>query len=212
VSRLIDKLRKFTEAQGVFLTPSQLSQLDRLDSLLTRWSHAVDLSGFRDPGERFDRYFCEPLDASRWLPQREGGLALDLGSGGGSPALPLAVVQPGGRWTLLEPNRRKAVFLEEAVAELGLEGVRVSRSRLEAFAPEEPLDVVTSRGVALSRESLATVTGWLKPTGRLLLFTSRDRGEQLAEWKGGGRGGVEAVAQVGLAPGFKSWLVVLEKQ
>jgi 16S rRNA (guanine527-N7)-methyltransferase len=174
--------------------------------LVTEWSRALALSGFRDAEERIARYFLEPLDALRWIPDRTGE-ALDVGAGGGSPSLPLAVATPGLRWTLLEPNRRRGVFLEEALALLRLPGARVERARLEAFFPEKPFVVITSRGVSLDEASLGRLASWLAPGGRLLLFTGRARSQSLLAW----RGSLEEKARVALAPGFKGWLLVLER-
>ena len=187
------------------LTPEQGSRLERLDRWLTESSRVLDLSGFRDTEERIARYFLEPLDAFRWFPNQPGE-ALDVGTGGGSPALPLAIVGPGREWTFLEPNRRRAVFLEEALSQVGLSGA-VQRSRLEVFAPGKRFMVITSRGVSLDEGALARLVAWLEPGGRLLLFTGSDRSELLRSW----RGPLEERGHVALAPGFKSWLLVLEK-
>ena len=121
--------------------------------------------------------------------------------------LPLALVRPGLRFTLLEPNRRRAVFLEEALNCLGLVGARVERARLSDFAPEGRFAVITSRGVSLDQESLQRMAGWLEPGGRLLLFTGRARSEVLRGW----RGVLREKARVALAPDLKGWLLVLEK-
>ncbi|MGH9459839.1 MAG: 16S rRNA (guanine(527)-N(7))-methyltransferase RsmG, partial [Vicinamibacteria bacterium] len=201
-----ESLRAFAKPRGIPLTPGQASRLERLDRWFTDWSRVLGLSGFRDAEERISRYFLEPLDAHRWIPDRAGE-ALDVGAGGGSPALPLAVVTPGLRWTLLEPNRRRAVFLEEALVQLGLPGARVQRVRLEAFLPEKPFVVITSRGVSLDEASLGRMASWLEPGGRLLLFTGRARSEALLAW----RGSLRELARVALAPGFKGWLLVLER-
>ena len=201
-----ERLRVFAKSRGIPLTPGQARRLERLDRLVTEWSRVLDLSGFRDAEERISRYFLEPLDALRWIPDRAGE-ALDVGTGGGSPALPLAVVAPGHRWTLLEPNRRRGVFLEEALAQLRLPGARVQRTRLQAFLPEKPFVVITSRGVSLDEASLGRMATWLEPGGRLLLFTGRARSEALLAW----RGCLREKARVALAPGFRGWLLVLER-
>ena len=206
VGDLDDRLRVFAEHHGIPLTPEQRRRLEQLDRLVGEWNRALDLSGFRDAEERVNRYFLEPLDASRWLPARSAS-ALDVGAGGGSPGLPLALVQPGLRSTLLEPNRRRAVFLEEALTELGLVGARVVRARLSDFVPEGRFDVVTSRGVSLDQESLERMARWLEPGGRLLLFTGRARSEVLLGW----RGVLREKARVALAPDLRGWLLVLEK-
>jgi len=203
---LENRLRAFSARQGVSLTTRQIGQLVRLDQMIGGWDRALGVSGFRDADERFQRYLAEPLDASRWFPGREGAV-LDIGTGGGSPALPLAIVRPGNRWTLLEPNRRRAVFLEEALAGLGLSGSRVIRSRWEDFALQEPFVVITSRGVALKERLLQKMAHWLEPEGRLLLFTGLKRSEELFDREGS----LRRAARVALAPGLKAWLVVLEK-
>ena len=204
-NRLEDRLRR----PDIPLSSAQVMQLVKLDDLVDEWSKAVDLSGFRDGDERFPRYVAEPLDALRWLPDRTGA-ALDIGSGGGSPALPLAVARPANHWTLLEPNRRRAVFLEEALSILALEGSRVVRRRWEDFVPDVPFLTITSRGVALPESCLSKMADWLEPAGRLLLFTGQERSEELVRW-GASISLLKLEAQTALAPQLKAWLVVFEK-
>lgn len=204
-ARLEDRLRSLDTP----LSYLQVARLVKLDELLEEWSKAVDLSGFGDVEERFQRYLAEPLDALRWLPSHTGA-ALDIGSGGGSPALPLAVARPDDHWTLLEPNRRRAVFLEEALSILGLEGSRVVRRRWESFIPEVPFLTITTRGVAMPVSSLPTMADWLDPAGRLLFFTGQERSEELVRW-GADIPGLDLKARVALAPQLKAWLVVFEK-
>jgi 16S rRNA (guanine527-N7)-methyltransferase len=167
----------FAETQQIPLSAVQIENLLRLDDLLVRWSQAVGLVGFRDERERFQRYYGEALVAARWLPPR--GSAADLGTGGGSPALPLAIALPGLAWTFLEPGRKKAVFLEEALGILGRADCGVVRARVEQWSPETPLAVVTSRGLARVREELARIAAWLEPRGQALLFTGRKQAEEL---------------------------------
>src|SRR6185312_5103916 len=79
------------------------------------------------------RLFIEPLAAARviddsWTPW------VDVGSGGGSPAIPLKLVRPALNLTLVESKARKAAFLREVVRELGLTGASVETSRFEELA------------------------------------------------------------------------------
>ena len=167
------------------LLPEIYSSLATLDRLLLHWSAKLDLIGFKTERERIRRYFAEPLAASRWLPR--GGRALDIGSGGGSPGLPFAIVRPELSWTFLEPRLRRRLFLEEAVRELRLQNVLVSEER---FAPTlrpatgRDLAAVSSRGVRLTRPDLDTVRKALSVGGRFLWLSGEDRLRDAEEWLG----------------------------
>ena len=169
----VARLEKALGADVRGLPETALESLEALDTLLTRWGKAVDLVGFKTPEERGRRYFAEALAALPWLPDESR--ALDIGSGGGSPALPLAVARSALEWTLVEANERKAVFLDEAVRALKLGHVTVVQTRYEDLKPDASLDVVTVRGVALEDETLEKIGVELAPSGRLLWFSSEAR-------------------------------------
>ncbi len=155
------------------LSEATLESLDALDTLLTRWGKAIDLAGFKTQDERDRRYFAEALAALPWLPDQ--GRALDIGSGGGSPALPLAIARRALAWTLVEANERKALFLDEAVRTLALDNASVVRARYESVSVATPVDVVTVRGVAVTEGMLEKIGAALGPGGRLLWFSSEAR-------------------------------------
>ena len=161
------------------LPQATLESLEALDALLTRWGKAVDLVGFKTRDERDRRYFAEALAALPWLPDQ--GRALDIGSGGGSPALPLAVARRALAWTLVEANERKAQFLHEAVRTLTLDNARVVRARYQNVSVKTPVDVVTLRGVAVTEEMLEKIGAELAPGGRLLWFSSEARLTEAAQ-------------------------------
>jgi 16S rRNA (guanine527-N7)-methyltransferase len=93
---------------------------------------------------------------------------VDLGSGAGLPGVVLAMMLPDCEVVLLEPMLRRATFLQECVAELGLGNARVVRARAEQMAGELAVDVVTARAVAPLDRLAAMVVGLLKPGGIML--------------------------------------------
>ena len=93
---------------------------------------------------------------------------VDLGSGAGLPGIVLALLLPDSEVVLLEPMLRRAAFLEECVAELGLGNARVVRARAEQMAGELAADVVTARAVAPLDRLAALAVGLLKPGGIVL--------------------------------------------
>jgi len=92
----------------------------------------------------------------------------DLGSGAGLPGLVLAILLPQVRVTLVEPMARRAAFLLEAMAELGLGNVQVRRARAEELAGKIRADVVTSRAVARLDRLAVLAVGLARPGGLVL--------------------------------------------
>ena len=131
-----------------------VERLGVLLDLLQSWKGA-GLVGFRSAEDLARHYFREALQLRSLLPDQ--GPYLDVGSGGGTPALPLAVAQSAGDWILLEPRSTSAAFLEMAAETLGLAGrVRVVRQRLKHFLSLEQarndlarVSAVTLRAVRL---------------------------------------------------------------
>lgn len=171
-----------------------LGRLWRLDALLREWSDRLGLTSFADEDERLSRYFAEALAAGPYLPST--GEVMDIGSGGGSPALPLAVLSPQLRWTLFESRRKKAWFLEEAARALGLDNVSVEARRFEGTALG-PWTAITCRGVRLGARRMRDVARRVRPGGRFLWFSAERR---LAEAVQGGEtriwAGVEGPLQL----------------
>ena len=117
----------------VVVVPETATALEEYFGLLDRWNAKINLTALplRPPtDETFDRLFVEPLAAARFLPD-ESAMWLDLGSGGGSPAIPLNVVRPRLKLTMVESKVRKAAFLREAVRVLKLGNAAVENSRIE---------------------------------------------------------------------------------
>jgi 16S rRNA (guanine527-N7)-methyltransferase len=175
-----DDLRQAFPSATSDLDSGTCAQLEALERLLERWSAKLDLIGFKTARERVRRYFAEPLSAAAWLPQ--AGSALDIGSGGGSPGLPFAIVRPRLSWTLLEPRLRRRLFLEEAVRELGLPNVRVEGERFGQAGTGENRAAISTRGVRLGRAQLQAVRNALSPGGRFLWMSGDERLREASEW------------------------------
>ncbi len=136
------------------LRPGQLAKfrtyLDELNAARPR----LRLTALTDPEAVQRRHFLEPLALLAALEEIDalGKTAIDIGSGAGFPGLPIKIVRPALRLTLLEANARRAAFLERLVQKLSLERVTVVNDRAEEVAhnPEhrEAYELVLARAVA----------------------------------------------------------------
>jgi 16S rRNA (guanine527-N7)-methyltransferase len=103
---------------------------------------------------------------------------MDVGSGGGSPAIPLLLAAPHLSLTMVESKVRKSAFLREAVRQLGLDAARVENARYEELLtrPElhESHDAISIRAVRVDPRSLVTLQAFLRPHGIFMLFRGAD--------------------------------------
>lgn len=141
--------------------------------LLAQWNLKINLTALplQAPTDgTFDRLFVEALVAGALIPNAPGSW-FDLGSGGGSPALPLKMIRSALSLTLVESKTRKAAFLREVVRVLKLPGTEVANVRFEELpTPKRGADFVTVRAVRPDVALFDVSARLLRPSGHLLLF------------------------------------------
>jgi 16S rRNA (guanine527-N7)-methyltransferase len=175
-----EKLAKRARKAGLSLPKATISGLDAYFQLLTKWNQKVSLTSLpiaEEGEEALDRLLIEPALATQYLPLASA-VVIDVGSGGGSPAIPMKLVSPGIAMRMIESKTRKAAFLREAIRHLELNGTFVEASRVEELLirPElhEAADVVTVRAVRTEKKLLTQIQAFLKPDGLLFIFRSGD--------------------------------------
>jgi 16S rRNA (guanine527-N7)-methyltransferase len=138
-------------------------------SLLDKWNRVFNLTAVRDPAIMVRRQLLDSLSILPWVDQ---GPVLDVGSGAGLPGIPLAIARPELTFSLLDTNGKKARFLQQAAAELGLANVEILKARVEALERPRQYARITSRAfatladmVAGSRQLLAADGCWLAMKG-----------------------------------------------
>ena len=172
-----DKLARRTRRAKAPITLAMLDPLESYYLLLAQWNAKINLTALPlDPptDETFDRLLVEPLAAAKHIPTHTQSVWFDLGSGGGSPAIPLKIARPALRLTMIESKERKGAFLREAVRTLELTDAFVETERFEVAAAKsaytQAADLVTVRAVRADGELFQTAGSMLKIGGRLLMF------------------------------------------
>ena len=209
-----DRLVRRARRAGVSIVPQLSTRLETYFRLIETWNRKINLTGLNlaEPApETLDRLLIEPLVAARQVPSRAGRM-LDVGSGGGSPAIPMALALPSVSLLMVESKTRKSVFLREAIRAVGLAGAEVAASRFEELLTRPDLheahDIVTIRAVRTEPRVLSSLQAFLKTGGLLFLFrgsTAADPSETVPPpltWH----------ATYPLLESLRSRLVVLEKR
>lgn len=172
-----DRLVRRARRARASLKLEMLGPLELYFRLLSQWNAKINLTAFpmdTPTDEAFDRLLVEPLVAARQFPSDTRGAWVDLGSGGGSPAIPLKIARPLLSLTMIESKERKSAFLREAVRLLGLADTTVETERFEVasqnVAHSATADLVTVRAVRADSVLFETAERMLRDGGRLLLF------------------------------------------
>lgn len=150
-------------------TPPELERFSRYLWLLLQWNRAHRLTGYKQPAEIAEKLFLDSLYFLQWVPPGSPRV-LDLGAGAGIPGLPMKIVEPGIRLTLVEVRRRRLSFLSAVVRELGLKGVSVLSGRAEALIQAQlelggAFDVVVTRAMGPLRSVLPLAMAFVRPGG-----------------------------------------------
>lgn len=195
---------------GLFLPDELAERLSTYYELLSKWNRKINLTALDNVDEAIDRLLLEPISAARHITQTSVRL-MDVGSGGGSPAIPLKLAIPSIALTMVEVKTRKSAFLREAIRHLALDKTCVETSRYEELLakPElhEAFGLVSTRAVRIEASTLLTLQAFLAPGGQLFLFRGPGGPETPTtvpplEWK----------ATVQLLESLQSRLTVLAKR
>ena len=182
--RLSERIARRAARARVAVDASLVQALAAYVGLLLRWNRRINLTALRDDDHGIDRLVVEPLVAAQRLPKADSTIT-DLGSGGGSPAVPMKLAAPTVRLRMVESRTRKAVFLREVVRQLRLRTTVVEACRYEDLTSRpgllEESDVVTVRAVRIGSRMLRTIQPLVKAGGAVFLFRKADAEDLDAE-------------------------------
>ena len=171
------------------LDPAHAERLLAYLALLVRWNGTYNLTAIRDPREMVVKHLLDSLAMHPFVDPvvAAGGALADLGTGAGLPGIPLAIVKPGLKVTLVESAGKKARFMRQAIRELGLPAARVAESRIEALDEPGAYAAITARALATIPLILELGGHLLAPDGVLLAMKGVYPADELAELPEGWR-------------------------
>ena len=128
------------------LNEKQINLFQNYLELLLEWNDKFNLTAITDRDEIEEKHFYDSIALTKYV-NLKGKTLIDIGSGAGFPGIPLAIVEPSLKVTLLESNGKRITFLKETVKKLGLKNVEIIQGRSEEISSREKYDIVTARAV-----------------------------------------------------------------
>jgi 16S rRNA (guanine527-N7)-methyltransferase len=167
------------------LTPLQQQQFEQLPELYTYWNSQINVISRKDIDQLFERHVLHSLGIAKVIAFLPGEKVLDVGTGGGFPGIPLAILFPETDFYLVDSIGKKIKVVQEVAAALGLKNLRAAHTRAEQV--NEKFDFVISRAVTRLNEFYPWVRGKFnklsrnsKPNG-ILYLKGGDLEQEIAE-------------------------------
>jgi 16S rRNA (guanine527-N7)-methyltransferase len=166
---IVQRLVQDTGHLGVTLTEPDAQRLIHLLDELERWNRTYNLTAIRNRADMLTHHL---LDSLAIHPDLQGTTVADVGTGAGFPGLPLAVINPERRFTLIDSNGKKVRFVQHAARELGLENVAGLHARVEGIKARV-FDTVVARAFAPLPELANHVAPLCGPKTRVLAMKGK---------------------------------------
>lgn len=187
-------LQKGARQMGLELTKIQLEQFECYYRLLVEWNEKMNLTAITEEADVISKHFLDSLAGADIVKDRllKGKVSLiDVGTGAGFPGIPLKILYPEIKLTLLDSLQKRIRFLESVGQELELTQVAYVHGRAEELAHQgeyrEAYDIAVARAVAPMAVLLEYCAGYIQPGGQFLAYKGPSLSEELAavttEWK-----------------------------
>lgn len=141
-NEISDQISSGIQEMGLTVSDNQIAKLTNYVTLFDKWNKAYNLSAIRSVPEMVSRHILDSLSVVPYI-QTEN--IIDVGTGGGLPGIPLAIIFPEKNFTLLDSNGKKTRFLFQVKTQLQLDNVTIENTRVEKYRPEHKFGAVISR-------------------------------------------------------------------
>jgi 16S rRNA (guanine527-N7)-methyltransferase len=169
----LDKLAQSVDDDAVSRFVTLLDELEK-------WNRKVNLTAIRNRDEMVTAHIFDSLAARPLLHGRD---VLDVGTGPGFPGLPLAIVEPDRKFTLLDSNNKKIMFVQHVAGLLGLDNVTAVKGRGEDYAPGHRFDTVIARALAALPRLVEIAGHHVREDGVFVALKGRHPAEELEQIK-----------------------------
>jgi len=181
----IEKMQEKSTVLGVRFLVEQTEQFFDYMNLLIEWNEKMNLTAITDPNEIILKHFIDSITILKDI--EDGSKIVDVGTGAGFPGIPLSIMNPSLKITLVDSLNKRLIFLQEVVNKLGLKNIEIVHARAEEFGQNkkyrETFDISTSRAVA----NLSTLSEYLIPLvkvgGKVISMKAAEAQEEINDAK-----------------------------
>ena len=181
----IEKMQEKSTVLNVRFFVEQTEQFFDYMNLLIEWNEKMNLTAITDPDEIILKHFIDSITILNEI--ENNSKIVDVGTGAGFPGIPLSIMNPSLKITLVDSLNKRLIFLQEVVNKLGLKNIEIVHARAEEFGQNkkyrENFDVATSRAVA----NLSTLSEYLIPLvkvgGKVISMKAAEAQEEINEAK-----------------------------
>ena len=175
------------EQLDIKLTDKMKQQFDQYYELLVEWNKVMNLTGITEYEEVNEKHFVDSLSLVKTMDPNKVETMIDVGTGAGFPGIPLKIVFPHLKVTLLDSLNKRIKFLDTVIAELGLEDITTIHGRAEEFAKKaehrEQYDLCVSRAVANLSSLSEYCLPYVKINGNFVSYKSGEIDEEVEKSK-----------------------------
>ena len=179
-----DTLISGAAAFGIEITPEQVGQFNTYSNFLVEYNKNVNLTRITDPADIAEKHFVDSIAPLKWADIKQDALVIDVGTGAGFPGIPLRIVRPDIRLTLLDSLQKRLDFLEKVSAMLGQQNSLVhARAEIGGIDPalRGHFDVAVSRAVARLSVLCEYCLPYVRVGGFFLALKGPDPGDELRD-------------------------------
>ena len=183
--RFEEEMSKKSKILGVRFSVEQIEQFYKYMNLLIEWDEKMNLTAITEPKEIILKHFIDSITILKYID--DNSKLVDVGTGAGFPGVPLSIMNPTLKITLVDSLNKRLIFLQEVVKELNLKNIEIVHARAEEFGQNknyrEKFDIATSRAVANLSVLLEYCIPFIKKGGSFISYKSVASDDELAESK-----------------------------
>ena len=173
------RLQAGIDRLGITCTIQQLDKLLQYVDMLERWNKAFNLTAVRNPIQMIDLHILDSLVVLSHIDQSQN--IIDVGTGPGLPGIPLAIMSPEKKFTLLDSNGKKTRFLFQVINDLGLDNAVEVNGRVEGFEPDYKFDTVLSRAFSSIPDMLKNCAHLISTKGSFMAMKGKNPESELSQ-------------------------------